>query len=219
MLRPPSRSVRLTLPRTQVAAGLDESAFPLPREIDPTRPEKSYVQYGWGPHSCIGAEIAVTALAVMLKVFGKLDGLRIVPPGIKSVPLRGRVFLSEKWDALSPFPTCGFLSLPAHTPWRWGWWADSAVFDSDEIAVGCAGRELSWSCMVAMAAQRKMEGWIRFSFLLGPGLDTAVGTAPLELRTIHWDVLRVDVMSNSERAWLLRSEFSFSSVGGRSAVL
>ena len=164
MLRPPSRSVRLTFPRTQVAAGLDESAFPRPREIDPTRPEKSYVQYGWGPHSCIGAEITVTALAVMLKVFGKLDGLRIVSPGIKSVPLRGRVFLTEKWDALSPFPTCGFLSLPAHTPWRGGW-ADSAVLDSDEIAVGCAGGELSWGCMVA---ERKMEGWIRIWFFVGP---------------------------------------------------
>lgn len=95
--------------RSQISSGLDPTAFPNPREIDLTRPEELYIQYGYGPHSCIGTPIAITALTAMLRVYGRLENIRRAPRlagQMKSVTKHGfRTYMTEGWSEWSPFPT------------------------------------------------------------------------------------------------------------------
>ncbi|KAI5843292.1 cytochrome P450 [Tricharina praecox] len=92
-----------------ISSGLDPTAFPNPREIDLTRPEELYIQYGYGPHSCIGTPIAITALTAMLRVYGRLENIRRAPRlagQMKSVTKHGfRTYMTEGWSEWSPFPT------------------------------------------------------------------------------------------------------------------
>jgi cytochrome P450 len=94
----------------QVTACVDPDVFPNPYEIDLTRPEDLYIQYGYGPHSCVGAPIVITALASMLRVFGRLENLRRAPgPAgeMKSIMLHDtfRTYMTEDWSSWWPFPT------------------------------------------------------------------------------------------------------------------
>ncbi|KAA8898494.1 putative fatty acid oxygenase PpoA [Sphaerosporella brunnea] len=93
-----------------ITACLDPEVFPNPHEIDLTRPEEIYLQYGYGPHSCIGAPIVINALASMLRVFGRLENLRRAPgPAgeMKYTLLKGqfRMYMTEDWSSWWPFPT------------------------------------------------------------------------------------------------------------------
>ncbi|GME49944.1 Fatty acid oxygenase [Neofusicoccum parvum] len=54
-----------------IEAGLDPEKFPNPQEINPHRPEESYIHHGWGPHSCLGQKIVPVAAAAMLRVFAR----------------------------------------------------------------------------------------------------------------------------------------------------
>ncbi|RDW90314.1 peroxidase/cytochrome P450 family protein [Aspergillus mulundensis] len=58
------------------SAGRDPETFPDPEEIKLDRPLQLYIHHGWGAHACLGRAIVTTAGAALLKVMGKLDGLR-----------------------------------------------------------------------------------------------------------------------------------------------
>ncbi|KAL4910014.1 hypothetical protein BDW74DRAFT_165275 [Aspergillus multicolor] len=58
------------------SAGRDPETFPGPEEINLDRPLQLYIHHGWGAHACLGRAIATTAGAALLKVLGKLEGLR-----------------------------------------------------------------------------------------------------------------------------------------------
>jgi linoleate 10R-lipoxygenase len=91
-----------------VSACLDPVAFPDPLKINLKRPEEAYIQYGYGAHQCLGFKITVTALASLLKVFGRLQGLRIEDgQKMKSKIVWGdvRSFMTEEWDEWYHFPT------------------------------------------------------------------------------------------------------------------
>jgi linoleate 10R-lipoxygenase len=95
---------------------LDPAQFPDPLKVNLDRPEESYVNYGWGPHHCIGKEINILANAAILRTFARLPGLRRAPGPqgqLKYVMQQEvvRVYLQEDWGSYWFFPT----STPPHT--------------------------------------------------------------------------------------------------------
>jgi cytochrome P450 len=94
-----------------VSASRDPTVFPDPLEIRLDRPEASYMQYGDGPHECLGKAANIIGLTTMLMEFGKLKGLRRAPglPGqMKTIPKPGgfKIYMKEDWSSFWPFPTC-----------------------------------------------------------------------------------------------------------------
>jgi len=91
-------------------ASVDPTVFPNPLEVDLTRDMSLYCQWGWGPHTCAGMDVSKVAMTAMLKVVGRLDGLRRVDGGqgeMKSLPtLFGATkYMTADQSAFFPFPT------------------------------------------------------------------------------------------------------------------
>ena len=92
-----------------ISASRDESVFPNPLVVDLNRPMETYIQYGTGPHKCLGTNINMVSLPTMLKFFGRLRGLRRAPGiagELKAVEKPGgfKVYLREDWSGYWPFP-------------------------------------------------------------------------------------------------------------------
>ncbi|KAF8249495.1 heme peroxidase [Wilcoxina mikolae CBS 423.85] len=93
-----------------ISASRDPEVFPEPLEVKLDRPDESYLQYGDGPHECLGKHANIVGLTTMLMEFGKLPGLGRAPglPGImKTIPKPGgfKVYMKEDWSSFWPFPT------------------------------------------------------------------------------------------------------------------
>lgn len=100
------------------AASRDPSAFPDPLTVKLDRPLDSYLQFGYGPHKCIGFGVTLVAMTVVFKSVFAMKNLRPVKG------LAGRIakvessvpgyykYLTENWDQFSPFPVCKF-GLPS----------------------------------------------------------------------------------------------------------
>ena len=94
-----------------ISASTDASAFPDPHEVRLDRPDASYMQYGDGPHECLGKHANIVGLTTMLMEFGKLRGLRRAPGlqgHLKAIEKPGgfKVYMTEDWSSFWPFPTC-----------------------------------------------------------------------------------------------------------------
>lgn len=109
-------------PRTPIllnllSASLSASTFPDPQAINLSRPREKYLHHGWGAHACIGRQLITTALAAQVRALGNLKNLRRVPGPQGEVKflwkeraLGWKVFMTEDWSELWPFPTTvGFL--------------------------------------------------------------------------------------------------------------
>ena len=75
--------------------------------VDLKRPMDSYVQYGWGPHQCLGYDASKLALSTMLKTVAKLENLRRAPGPqgcIKTIKVHGNYSLYLRPDGSSFFP-------------------------------------------------------------------------------------------------------------------
>jgi linoleate 10R-lipoxygenase len=88
-------------------------------EIKLDRPESSYVNYGWGPHHCIGQEINIVANTAILGCFARLPGLRPAPgpQGELKYVIKNdvvKVFLQEDWSSYWFFPTSTSFSVLAN---------------------------------------------------------------------------------------------------------
>ncbi|GBF61841.1 psi-producing oxygenase A [Trichophyton mentagrophytes] len=92
-----------------VTASMDPAVFPNPTKVDLTRSLGSYIHFGYGPHTCLGAEMCNLALTSMLKVFCQLEALRRTPgpqgqlktaPGPAGLTL----YMPEDQSRYSPFP-------------------------------------------------------------------------------------------------------------------
>jgi linoleate 10R-lipoxygenase len=59
-----------------VGAARDPSVFPDPETVRADRDIKSYIHYGIGDHTCLGKEASMVALTAMLRVVGRLEGLK-----------------------------------------------------------------------------------------------------------------------------------------------
>ncbi|KAL4820257.1 heme peroxidase [Aspergillus spinulosporus] len=90
------------------SAGIDPETFPDPEEIRLDRPLQLYIHHGWGAHACLGRAIVTTAAAALLKVMGRLDGLRRAE-GMQGELFRKevggfRMFLDEEGGSWRVFP-------------------------------------------------------------------------------------------------------------------
>ena len=93
-----------------VSAARDPTVFPSPNEVHLNRPMDSYIHYGEGPHTCLGADASKVALTAMLKTVGKLPNLRRAtgPQGqLKKIPRPGGfyIYMTENQGSYFPFPT------------------------------------------------------------------------------------------------------------------
>jgi hypothetical protein len=88
------------------------SVFPNPRAVELDRPLGSYIHMGAGPHACLGAPMAETALTAMVREVARLKNLRPAagPQGMVHKVLKGRegaefhAYLTEMQDTMFPFP-------------------------------------------------------------------------------------------------------------------
>lgn len=92
-----------------ISASRDPSVFPDPLQVKLDRPMESYIQYGTGPHKCLGTNLNMISLPTMLKFFGRLKNLRRAPGiagELKAVEKEGgfKVYLREDWSGYWPFP-------------------------------------------------------------------------------------------------------------------
>lgn len=62
-----------------VGAARDPKVFPDPDTVRVDRPLDSYIHYGIGPHTCLGKDASMVALTAMLRVVGRMEGLRRAP--------------------------------------------------------------------------------------------------------------------------------------------
>jgi len=90
-------------------------------EIKLDRPESSYINYGWGPHRCIGQEINTVANTAILRTFARLPNLRPAPGPqgkLKYVMKQNvvKVFLQQDWGSYWFFPTTMKVHYDAHYP-------------------------------------------------------------------------------------------------------
>ena len=93
-----------------ITASHDPIAFPEPKSVRLDRPMGSYIQYGQGPHQCLGYDMSKLALTTMLKTVGKLENLRRAPGPqghMKKVALSGgvTVYMTADHSRYFPFPT------------------------------------------------------------------------------------------------------------------
>lgn len=85
------------------AANRDETVFPVPNRFDILRTPNDHLSFGYGPHFCVGAQLARIQLKAMLHhVVAELPGLNLVPGapatrlvsnfqnGLKHLPIRWR---------------------------------------------------------------------------------------------------------------------------------
>lgn len=91
----------------------DESVILKPLEFQPGRPREAYMHFGYGPHECLGREIALTYVVGMIKTCAGLKNLRRAPGAMglcKSIEVdRQRVYLNDNWSYLTFDPTSKFL--------------------------------------------------------------------------------------------------------------
>ena len=95
-----------------LSASLSPTTFPNPQEINLSRPRDKYLHHGWGAHACIGRDLITTALAAQIRVLASLKNLRRMPGPQgevktlwKEKALGWKVFMTEDWREMWPFPT------------------------------------------------------------------------------------------------------------------
>jgi linoleate 10R-lipoxygenase len=59
-----------------IGAGSDPRVFPEPDQVKLDRDIDSYIHFGTGDHTCLGKEASMVALTAMLRIVGRMEGLR-----------------------------------------------------------------------------------------------------------------------------------------------
>ena len=93
-----------------ITASHDPVAFPDPETVKLDRPMDSYVQYGQGPHQCLGYGMSKLGLMTMLKTVGQLENLRRAPgPQGQMRKIAGpggiTLYMTADQSRIFPFPT------------------------------------------------------------------------------------------------------------------
>jgi cytochrome P450 len=85
-----------------LSANYDEQVYPHPTEFDIHREPNPHLSFGYGPHFCIGAQLAGAQMrAIFLELTRRFDSIEAIAPprylrsnfqrGVKSLPVRWRV--------------------------------------------------------------------------------------------------------------------------------
>lgn len=74
------------------------------------RPLDSYIQWGDGPHQCLGRTVNMIQDMCLLKVLGKLKNFRRTPGDegvLKFIPKTGgiKLYLTPDWSDFGAYPT------------------------------------------------------------------------------------------------------------------
>lgn len=90
-------------------ACMDKTAVSDPDVFRPGRPRTAYMHFGYGPHECLGREVAITFVVGMVRVCAKLKNLRRAPGpmGMCKYITVGteRCYLNDTWSYLTFDPT------------------------------------------------------------------------------------------------------------------
>ena len=85
-----------------LSANYDEQVYPFPFEFDISREPNPHLSFGYGPHFCLGAQLASAQMrAIFLELTKRFDSIEAIAPprylrsnfqrGVKSLPVRWRV--------------------------------------------------------------------------------------------------------------------------------
>jgi cytochrome P450 len=85
-----------------LSANYDEQVCPKPTEFDIGREPNPHLSFGYGPHFCLGAQLAVAQMrAIFLELTQRFESIEAIAPptylrsnfqrGVKSLPIRWRV--------------------------------------------------------------------------------------------------------------------------------
>ncbi len=76
-----------------LAANRDPAAFPEPGQIDPARSSRPHVAFGFGPHQCLGQNLARAELEIVYEtLFRRIPGLRLAVPA-EDLPVKDDAFV------------------------------------------------------------------------------------------------------------------------------
>jgi cytochrome P450 len=76
-----------------LAANRDPAAFPDPDQIDPVRNTRGHVAFGFGPHQCLGQNLARAELEIVYgTLFRRIPGLRLAVPA-RELPVKDDAFV------------------------------------------------------------------------------------------------------------------------------
>ncbi|PHH80855.1 hypothetical protein CDD80_6414 [Ophiocordyceps camponoti-rufipedis] len=82
-------------------AGRNADEVPNPKAFDPTRQTGKVSCYSYGQHECLLKNLAPTYIAGMVRLVARLDGVKGVAGGAKTVRVEGqRMFLNDCWSRL-----------------------------------------------------------------------------------------------------------------------
>ncbi len=85
-----------------MSANYDEQVFPRPDDFDIRRDPNPHLSFGYGPHFCLGAQLAVAQMrAIFLELTRRFASIEVIAPprylrsnfqrGVKSLPIRWRL--------------------------------------------------------------------------------------------------------------------------------
>lgn len=89
----------------------------LRKEIRLDRPEDAYITFGYGPHECLGKDLATVHTVAMVKVLAGLKNLRRTPGDegkLNGITKPGgfKLYLTPDWSNLTPYPTSEYIHFP-----------------------------------------------------------------------------------------------------------
>lgn len=93
-------------------SGRNPASVPDPGQFKLDRPAEAYLHYGWGPHKCLGREVAIAYASGMLRLVATTKGLRQAPDkmGQLKVVMMGpgnqeKLYMNDSWSYLTKDPT------------------------------------------------------------------------------------------------------------------
>ena len=94
---------------------MDPEVFPDPKQFKLDRPTKDYIHFGYGPHECLGKEVALTYVTGLIKVCAGLRNLRPAPGDMGNLKWiqvgTERCYLTDDWAYLTFDPTSKIMYL------------------------------------------------------------------------------------------------------------